>query len=366
MRLFKPTYAPVIFLLLCAIVVGGCEKKFDLSSLPSATSVNNIGDTSYVEKGSWTGFKKPRAILYGQDQLFYIADTYNNRVVMLNQAGQELSSSIAILHPISIAQDNRLDLLVGAETIEATTHDTIGVVLRMRLVAAKHDLRAAHIDTIWREPARPKRRYVGIAVAPSDEYLIARDGPDNTSPVDPDSRVLRFQYKQIRVDSSVDRFITPLSELQAGAGSSITSVNHPTGIATFPKSADFILTQQSDGVQYSAIWMVFSRTSDFEGWLPKYDPSIVTGIDFVSPNRFKEALGVCVDRTLKDVYIVDASQDSVVKFNSRGRFKAESFGIKTSGISLNRPSSVAVAEGTLYICDTENNRIVLYRLSTDF
>ena len=321
MNVLRSTYTAFGIILLAALLFVSCEKQFDISSLPSSTSVGVIGDTTYIEKGVWSGFNKPRAIMYGQDQLFYVADTYNNRIVMFNKAGQILSTSVPILHPISLAQDNRLDLLVGAETIEPTTKDTIGVILRIKLVAANHIMSNARIDTIWREPARPKRRYVGIAAALNDEYLVARDGPDNTSPVDPDSRVLRFQYKKIDSVTFVDRFITPLSELQTGAGSSITSINHPTGIATFPKS-------------------------------------------FVSPNRFKEALSVCIDVSLKDVYVVDASQDSVVKFNSRGRFKAESFGVKTGGITLNRPSGIAIAENTLYVCDTENNRIVLYRLSS--
>ena len=41
--------------------------------------------------GGLEGFNKPNGILYGRDQLFYVLDTYNNRIVMLNQAGSELS-----------------------------------------------------------------------------------------------------------------------------------------------------------------------------------------------------------------------------------------------------------------------------------
>jgi hypothetical protein len=344
----------------------GCDQRFNLSSLPSAVSGGAIGDTVYVEKGIWTGFNRPRAIMVGQDQLLYVADTYNNRVVMLNQAGQRLSESKPILHPISFAQDLHLDLLVGAELIEPTTNDTIGVILRIKLVAANHNLSQARIDTIWKEPARPKRRFVGIGIMKGDEFLVARDGPDNTSVVDPDARVLRFKHVKLDSVTYADRFVTPLSELQTGQGSSITSVNHPTGIATFSKSADFILTQQSDGIQYSAIWMLYTKNSDFEGWLPKYDPTQVVGVDFIVPNRFRKALGVGIDvsKSVPDIFIVDAMQDSVVKFNSRGKFKSESFGARSPGITLKHPGGVAVAENTLYVCDTENDRIVLYRLST--
>ena len=347
-------------------LLAGCIEKMDPSEFTNVPTGGAIGDTSYVEKSSWTGiFNKPRTIIYGNDQLFYVTDTKNNRVVMLNQAGQVLSTTGFVLHPYAVAQDNRLDLLVTAETVEPVTQDTIGVVLRYKLVAANHNLQNASIDTVWREASRPKRRFVGIAAAPNDEFLIARDGPDNSSPVDPDCRIMRFKHQELGGGVSTDRYLTPLSELQTGVGSSITSMNHVTGIATFPNSADFILTQQADGVQYTAIWMVYSTAGDFQGWLPKYDPSITTGVDFIVPNRFRNPVGVGIDRTRRDIFIVDAVQDSVVKFNSRGRFKPESFGRRTPGISIGHPGGVTVAENTLYLCDTENDRIVLYRLSTD-
>jgi DNA-binding beta-propeller fold protein YncE len=264
-----------------------------------------------------------------------------------------------------LAQDNRLDLLIGAENIDQTTKDTIGIVYRVKLVAANHQISSARIDTVWKEASRPRRRFVGIAVTLNDEFLVVRDGPDNTSPVDPDSRVLRFKYSKIDSITYKDKLITPLGDFQAGAGISITTLNHPTGIATFPRSRDFVLIQTSDGLQYTAVWMIYTITNDFEGWIPKYDPEQVTGIDFIRPNRFKDARGVAIDRSKQDIFIVDALQDSVVKFNTRGRFKAESYGGKSSGISLNHPTGIAIAENTVYVCDTGNNRIVLFRLSTD-
>ncbi|MEW5799562.1 MAG: hypothetical protein AB1728_11215 [Bacteroidota bacterium] len=357
----------ILLIAILAAFFFGCEKQFDTSMLPKLSDVIVVGDTTYVEKTSWTGiFNKPRTIIYGLDQLIYVADTYNNRIVMLNQAGQVLDSSKRILHPISLSQDLRLDLLVGAETIEQSTGDTIGVLLRIKLVNANHSLFNAQIDTIWKEPARPKRRFVGIGIILNDEYLVARDGPDNSSIVDPDGRVLRFRYRPNAIGKK-DSFITPLGELQSGAGSSITNLNHPTGLATFPNSGDFIVTQSSDGIQYAAIWMSYSKNLDFEGWLPRYDPTNPDQrtIEFISPNRFKGANGVGIDRIRRDIFVVDAQLDSVVKFNNRGRFKVESFGAKTPGISLRNPGGVAIAENTLFVCDTDNNRVVLYRLSTD-
>lgn len=348
-------------------VFAGCQKQYDLSSLPSAANLPAVGDTTYIQKGVWEGFNHPRTITYGLDQLFYVCDTDSNRIVMLNSAGQILSVRSGILHPISIGQDMRLDLIVGAETLEPSTGDTIGVVLRIHLVDAEHQLALAKIDTIWREPARPLRRFVGVGVLPGDEYLILRDGPNNSSAVDPDSRVLRFRYVHGTAMARKDSFITPLGDLLSGGGGAITYINRPTGLATFPGSADFLLVQQAEGISYAAVWMVYSKTNDFDGWLPKYDPSVAEqrSTDIIAPNRFANAMGVGIDRYRRDIFIVDAQQDSVVKFNSRGRFKSESFGTLTPGVSLKNPQGVAVAENTLYVCDTGNNRIVLYRLSTD-
>ncbi|MBW7888522.1 MAG: hypothetical protein H3C35_09220 [Bacteroidetes bacterium] len=356
-----------------------CQEKYDIGIIYKkadeykAEMSLTMGDTSYIEKDSWSGmFNKPRTIMYGLDQLLYVADTYNNRVVMLNIAGQVMSTSRFILHPIALAQDNRLDLLVGAETIEPSTNDTIGIVLRIKLVAAAHHLENAVIDTVWKEPARPKRRFVGIGVMVNDEFLIARDGPDNSSVVDPDARVLRFRHNENAPAGKKDNLITPLGEFQSGAGNGISFINHPTGLATFPNSGDFILTQKSEGVQYSAIWMVYTHTNDFDGWMPKFDPSDPNQrADFITPNRFKNAVNVGIDRIKRDIFIVDdmdAGRDSVVKFNNRGRLKTESFGTLTPGIQLKNPGGVAVSgsnstDYTLYVCDTENNRIVLYRLN---
>jgi hypothetical protein len=343
----------------------GCEKPYDIDSLPPPTDVSSSSDTTYIQKGEWNGFSKPQAILHGVDQLFYVADTYNNRVVLLDQAGLIRGVLNGIQRPVCLAQDNRLDLLIGAQYINPTTNDTIGIVYRVKMVEASHHIGSARIDTVWREPARPKRRFVGIAVTIIDEFLVVREGPDNTSPVDPDSRVLRFQYTKIDSVTYKDKLITPLGDFQAGQGIAITILNHPTAIASFPNSRDFVLVQSSDGIQYSAVWMLYTLRPDFEGWLPKYDPAQITGIDFIRPNRFTNAMGVAIDPARKDIFIVDAVQDSIVKFNSRGRFKPESFGGKSPGVLLSHPTGIAVAENTLYVCDTDNNRIVLYRLSTD-
>ena len=346
--------------------LGGCQSPYDINDLPQATNFHFSGDTTYIQTGVWSGFNRPNGILYGRDQLFYVLDTYNNRIVMLNQAGNELSE-LGILQPLAAAQDTRLDLIVAASAVDPVIKDTIAIIVRVKLAAALGVLSAAEIDTIWRESARPQRRFVGVGIIPNDEYLVARDGPDNSSPVDPDARILLFKYVHENQTARRDSFITPLGDLQTGIGGSITSLNHPTGLATFPGKSDFVVIQKSTGVQYTALWMVYSKTTDFEGWLPKFDPAAGQGsIDFILPNRFLDPEGVAIDPSRSDVFIVDAQQDSVVHFNSRGFFQTSSFGARSPQITLDHPHGIAVAQSVLYLCDTDKNRIVIYGLSTSF
>ncbi len=361
MRFILPALTSIMF---AALV--GCQSPYDIDNLPQTTNYHFSSDTSYIQTDVWTGFNRPNGILYGRDQLFYVLDTYNNRIVMLNQAGIELSE-LGILQPLAAAQDTRLDLIVAAAAIDPVIKDTIAIIVRVKLAAALGVLSLAEVDTVWRESGRPQRRFVGVGIIPNDEYLVARDGPDNSSPVDPDARILLFQYVHENQIARRDSFITPLGDLQTGIGGSITSLNHPTGLATFPGKSDFVVIQKSTGVQYTALWMVYSKSVNFEGWLPKFDPAAgQAGIDFILPNRFLDPEGVAIDPFRADVFIVDAQQDSVARFNSRGFFQSSSFGARSPQITLTHPHGIAVAQSVLYVCDTDRNRIVIYSLSTSF
>ena len=345
--------------LLCCLLPA-CQHQLDLSTLPQ--QVVSTLDTSYVELSpAFAGYAGAEDIQIGNDQLLYVADTRANRVVMLNRAGQFLSER-TMLHPRSIGQDSRLDLLVGGEMI-ATNGDTVGAIFRLHLVSSNpdsaHRLEVSPIDTVWRELANPPRRFPGITVFGDNTYLAVRTGPDNTSFIDPDGRVLWFDAN--------DHFITPLPGLVTGAGSGISNIYYPTAIAAFPGVKDFILTQSSQGVSYGAIWLTYQANADFVGWLPEFDPANPDdrSVAFIRPNRFLEPEAVAIDPSRRDVFIADAGLDSVFKFNSRGSFKTESFGVAGTAGAMQRPTGLAFFSTVLYVLDGESGQILRFRLSTD-
>jgi hypothetical protein len=328
--------------------------------------------------------------------LLYVADRDLDEIQMLDAGGTVLSRR-NILHPTCLAQNSKLDLYVGGETIAPNGVDTIGAIFRIYLVRfdtsyvsrrdtvinistgdtvvtvtrrdtsyfADHQLDRAEMRIVWQEPARPDRRYTGIGVLPGNEYLVTRTGPDNSSFVDPDSRVLLF--------SKTDLLETPLGDLvtRPSGGTAITDIRSLTGIMIFPSSRDFIVTQSSDGIAYGAIWMVYQSTADFQGWLPKFDPSVEAqrSVDFILPNRYQNATAAAFDRRRREIFIVDALLDSVVKFNRNGQFRTESFGPVKSKSDLlpgiRNPHGVAFSNDcTLYVADTGNKLVRRFRLST--
>jgi hypothetical protein len=346
-----------IFLLLLLSL--GCSEKQSLDQIAGARNALAVGDTSYIEiVPPIEGFNEPMGILMGNDQLVYVADTKNDRIVQMNLAGQILGTR-KIVRPYALTQDKRLDLLITGLCVEPSG-DSVATIFRVKLVPVDHHIATAEIDTIWKETARPRRRFVGITALPDNQFLVVRQGPDLSSFVDPDTRLLRF--------GADSKFITPVGDLITSAGSGITDINQPTGIASFPNSKDFIILQSSAGVAYGAIQMVYQSSAEFEGWLPKYDPSRQDQrfIDFVRPNRFVLPQGVVIDGKRGDIFVVDAAQDSVFKFDSKGKFRSESFGISQTAGRMLRPSSVAFFDRTLYVLDSKTNRILRFRLSTDF
>jgi hypothetical protein len=373
----------------------GCEYTPDMNRIDEIAKeyTNNIGvgDTSYIEIlppiGGPSSFKSPQALLIGKDQLLYIADYEANELIMMDIGGNILSRK-TVPHPVSIAQNTKLDLYVGGETI-STNGDTIGAIYKIFMVRFdttyydtlksslgvdsivprpsstpnNHNLDSAHMNIVWREPSRPTRRYTGIGILPTNEFLVARTGPNNGNIIDPDTRILFF--------NKGDTMIAPIPDLitRPSGGNFITDIRFLTGLMVFPRSRDIIITQSSDGVAYGAIWMIYKKQADFEGWLPKFDPS-VPGVrpDIIKQYQFNYAAGVTYDSRRREIFVVDSGLDSVLKFDINGNFRTESFGRNKTRTAqfpgLLHPKGIAFSNDcTLFVADTGNKFIRRFRLS---
>lgn len=355
-------------LLLCIVlsfVLSSCGDKLDLSEFPINQDPGTIGDTTYIPiTPIITGFNEPVDIYFGYDQQIYVADKNNDRIVQLNLAGGIVSYSNFILRPRKITQDRNFDLLVIAsviDTIPPNILDTVDVVYRFKLQPNGGVLSGVS-PTIAFKSNQPTPipgdhgRFTGISTFQNNYYVVTRSGPNNSSIIDPDNAIFRIDRNDITI---------PVPERLSGfevEGQGLLSLQGTSGIATFTSNNnDIIYIQNSSNAAFKVQWCVYDAVENI--YNAKYDPG--SGVDLLRNGLMTEPADITIDQ-FNNIYIIDAGKDSLFKFNSLGKLRSESFG--GEGVSPSQfvnPMGVAFFNETLYICDTGNNRILRFILSTD-
>jgi DNA-binding beta-propeller fold protein YncE len=142
----------------------------------------------------------------------------------------------------------------------------------------------------------------------------------------------------------------------------LLSLQRISSIATFTyNNRDLIYTQNLTEEVFKVQWAIYDYEEGI--YLPKFTPE--SNVDLLRNGLFASPEDVTVDNS-GNIYVVDSFKDSLYKFSSLGKLKSESFGGTGSSITqFSRPSGVVFFDKTLYICDTGNNRILRFILSTD-
>jgi len=324
------------------IVTTHCGQKYPLPPIKSEERPEMyVGDTLFVQLspvwGPSTGysFSEPQDILVGREPLIYVADTGNDRIVMLDLAGNILGESQTIPHPVALTQDSYLNLIIVNNTNK---------VFKIDLYAHQHHIWEAPVDTVYEDVDYPYRQFTGVAAIVGRQYYVTVTGPKVS-----DNAIFLF--------NSQDELEGPLNLKPGGTG--IFSIINPTGItAVNDYSLDFIFTQKGRNY-YKVQWI----TTNIYGYLPKLDPS-TTRADLFDAYKFTAPEDVTVDPE-GNIYVIDAGSDSLFHFTAGGK-ELFSFGGSGSGErQFNSPHGVAYFDRTLYVADTGNNRIVRFKLSTD-
>ncbi len=355
----------IISLIIVSVILIGCGEKLDLTEFTNIGSRGNFStDTSYVLiNPPWTGFNNPSDIMIGREPFIYIADTDNDRVVVLNLAGQQIGQ-IPVKKPVALAQDYQLNLFICAEfdTLINGTQKTFGAFYKVDLFSIQHNFSQAKLIRLLpktsQDFAKEQRRYTGVAVFFDNSYLVTRRGPDNTSIIDPDNAILEFRQIKDSNGNYRDSLIGPLPNFEA-TGSGLMSINDLSGITTFNRKNYEIVTTQTGNTNFKVQWLRFIITNEYAGYVSKFDPDDPK-VDVLKIGKFGKPEDVTVDNS-NNVYVIDSEKDSLFKFNQNGT-ELHSFG--GSQIFKN-PKGVAFFDRTLYICDSGNNRILRFILSTD-
>lgn len=351
-------------LLLCVIIFfASCAEKFDLTDIDTGDgNVNVGGDTVYVQLNpEWEGFNRPQDIMVGREPFIYIADTDNNRIVMLNLNGDILGAR-TIKRPVALAQDYKLNLIVCAQfdTIVSGQSQTFSAVYKLDLFASSHQISSAPIKKLLPRPVdlnRPLVEYTGACAFYNNVFYISRKGPNNTSFVDPDNSILIFSPKELLgIPSDEDTLIGRVPNIDP-LGQGLVSAYNISSLTSFnDQTINMIVTLTGEN-SFKAQWLEYVITPIDQRYLSNFSPNSVS---FMIPNKFSRPEGSAVDQS-RNIFIADADRDSIYKFNSFGD-ELQSFG---GPDIFNEPNGVAFFDKTLYVADTGNNRIVRFILSTE-
>jgi hypothetical protein len=342
--LFLPSVA--LFLIFAC---GG--EKIDLPQQPDLDPTTPaVDDTTYLQlspvwdNASGYDFNQPTDILVGREPLIYVADTGNDRIVMMDIAGNVIGMSKPIANPVAIAQDSKLNLLIVSDSNR---------IFRIDLIAANHDLSSAAVDTVFHEADNPSRRFTGIAPVLSSslgrtkiDYYVSATGNRRQ-----DNQILIFpEAFNVRVPNAAN--------LESG-GLGILSVSNASGITTLRDfNVDFIFCMVGQN-SFKVQWI----TAGEFGYEARLNPA-QGSFDLFEPGKFEAPEDVAVDEE-GNIFVVDATNDFLYKFSAIGD-ELQSFGSSGSGEKeFRQPHGVAAFNKTLYVADTGNNRIVRFKLSTD-
>ncbi len=352
----------LLFVLALAFAVACTDKHEKLDNSVDPDDIGKVGDTVYIQQTVvWKGFNKPQDMIIGKETFLYVADTENDRIVLMDVAGHFLGEK-SIKHPIAIAQDFRLNLLVCGQfdtTINGKTI-TAGALYKIDVYGAKHDLNSAKVTRLLPRSdfdlLRPDREYSGVCVFADNSFLVARRGPANSDLIDPDNTILIYKNLK-RTDGTRYDTLTGKVPLLQPEGTGIPSANRISSLTSFRNSKrDIIITLAGEN-SFKAQWLRYVISDDFTGYRNNLDPS---SNDMMQIGKFEQPEDVCLDRS-NNIFVVDAAKDSVFKFNSFGD-EMESFG---GSEMFDSPHAVAYFDRTLYVLDTNNDRIVRFILSTE-
>jgi hypothetical protein len=354
----------LILLLAVIILTSNCVEKFDLTDVDTGDGKVNIGgDTLYVKiNPDWEGFNRPQDIMVGREPFIYVADTDNDRVVMLNLNGETLGAR-SIKRPVALAQDYKLNLIVCAQfdTIVGGLNQTFSAVYKLDMVSVSHQINLAPITKLLPRPSdlnRPLVEYTGACVFFNNVFYISRKGLNNSSFIDPDNSILIFTPKNLLgIPSEEDTLIGRVPNIDP-LGQGLVSANGISSLSSFSnQTIDMVVTLTGEN-SFKAQWLEYVITPIDQRYESNFDAN--SGLSFMLPNRFERPEGSAIDRS-NNIYIADAGKDSIYKFNSFGD-ELQSFG---GSDVFNEPFAVAFFDKTLYVADTGNNRILRFILSTD-
>lgn len=342
-------------------------------------------------------FVRPIDITVGYDELLYVVDEGTNEIVSMDQSGRILAR-FYLKGVRKVVQDRKLNLLAIADfdtNINNVTY-TLSAIYRIHMEPSNYSLNSAKIVNKIIHPFYFRTSFAaidaqvklnGIALLADGSYYVTRTGPNNsvTQFGGPNDAVVYFNHKDeyqyylvVNTETGVssDYFKKPFGIVSLAQPPQSPFVNTSKNFYFTSLEANTALkvqliraTDTEDGTDYSL------NTDQIIGDTSKADGFLYTANRFQAP----KGLAYAGDGT-NYLFVTDSEKDSVYVFTNTGlegvkppagaenpRFIKVSFGGTGSAPNqFQQPMGLAFYRKILYICDAGNQRIVRFRLTTDF
>jgi len=370
-----------ILLMLLAILTAGCShNEFPLPTIPPADEQFPSYQTpEYIQINpsfdavNGYGFNHPADIYYGVDNFLYVADTDNNRIVMMDIGGTIQGYSQRIEHPEAISQNDSLQLLIVNRT---------NAVFRIDLYKHNHQISQAVIEKVFEQASQPTRQFTGISVHNGFEYYVTVADPQSLQKV---SYIYDFRS---------DHFLKGPLPMEVN-GSGLFATMLPTAIVSereayldassrLEDTEAFYFTQTGSipDLQLQNYYKIqHVTTTVFEGDNILIPDLSLIGTDIYNFARYFNPEDIAIDRS-GFLFVVDAGPDPAentgteyapgfYRFSQTGKQLQAKLAFGSGPEQFNNPRGVAVTpaaetDQVVYIADTGNNRILRFKLSTDF
>jgi hypothetical protein len=380
-------YLKCVALIGLVVLAVQCGEKIKLpTSLPS--SQDKDLDTTYIQIWpAWTEaggipFNKPEDVHIGYDTYIYISDTENDRIVKMDRRG-EFVDQYPVPHPLSLAQDPLLrmtavsgdnkiylkDILKAEPFHEVFAFEPWFDTLEFEVdslfeidstyypdsldtILVEVDTLVLVIDTV-----SVSIRAIAATPIPDEQYyFFTCDQTINSYTGIGGGKHQRDQISMFFPELEDSLVILKYSGPAVRIGGDLGYTIDPTGIYAYPYKSRFRIAFCQGYPSNSA------QVLDGDRFYPVIPRTEFTEIYY--PGMFGLAEDVVVDQ-FGSIYVVDASRQRILKFDPQGRLLLK-FGTPGSGNKeFKRPRGIAYYKETLYLADTENNRILRFKLSTD-
>lgn len=380
----------------------GSDIEDILAARDEANGTTNIPSREWVNVAIWRGpFQTPVDVLYGFDKLVYIADSsgsvyqYDENGTLLGSYSGVKAEKLGMDRALNLFIVGRIDTTIGRSynlpAIYCLDMTSTGQILKNSTKILKRIVHPFYFNPSGAGLNEAEKvSFAGIANFADNSFFVARKGPNNSNA----AALGGYDNTIVQFSKTREYQGTFSNELDPQPGDGLKFFNDPVSLTSYAappqsnsvsSSKDFIF-----GIKSPSFYRIQGMRPTDEGLLEiekkflNQDTTKASRFLYGYVNRagkFESRFVNPADITItadkhQFILVVDSELDSLYQFNLSGqegdtpdfgkKNLITSFGGHGTGTKqFDRPKGVAYGKLKLFVADTGNRRIMVYKLSTD-